>query len=223
MPLTSIKAIVLSIKITNDNNHIVSFFTNYGVLKLVASGITKPLSKNRANLLLGSIVELEYFPARLKNKTGRLKKAVLLEALDIKPIQNIYFFNAIKKIFLNIFEINHLFDLYLKIFKYLNKKNNYKILTFFYAQSLFYFGIKPNFEACAICDSQRNLVSFDFYEGGFMCALHGQGQHMSVEYLNAIWASYHDLKKYLMIVDDNLDYNLRALYKSLIIEAGYYI
>nr|WP_307916550.1 hypothetical protein [Mycoplasmopsis bovis] len=49
-----------------------------GVFKLFAPGLTKTTSKNRQNLQIGSICEIEYFKARFVNKLNKLKKANLL-------------------------------------------------------------------------------------------------------------------------------------------------
>nr|WP_322959101.1 DNA repair protein RecO [Mycoplasmopsis canis]WQQ12515.1 DNA repair protein RecO [Mycoplasmopsis canis] len=218
------RAIVLDIKLNDDNNHIVTFFTSDGILRLLATGIHKINSKNKNNLHLGSIVEIEFFSARLKNKVGRLKTVNIEKIFDLTNISKIYFFSRIKKLFLNIKEPNHLFELYLRVFDFINKEYYNKLLTFFYAQSLFYFGINPSYDSCRLCNSKSNLINFHLEKGGFICNRHGDEiTHESIEYLNAIWASFHSFKKYLIITDFNLDYNIRAKYINIIKEAGYYI
>ncbi|WBP84135.1 DNA repair protein RecO [Mycoplasmopsis edwardii] len=218
------KALVLKVTLRHDNNHIVRLFNHNGVFDLVANGLHKPLSKNRANLHPGSIVEIEYFGARLKGSIGRLKTANMMQMFDMTNYSNSSYFNSLEKLFSNIKESNHLFELYLRTFEYLSKDNNKKLLTFFYAQSMFYFGINPSYDGCRICKSRNNLISFDLYKGGFLCNKHFiEVENDSVEYLSAVWASFNSFKRYLTIVSYNMDYNLKKHYKNVIREAGFYI
>ncbi|UWV92603.1 recombination protein O N-terminal domain-containing protein [Mycoplasmopsis cynos] len=83
------KAIVIDINLKSDNNHIVTFFNQKGIFRLVASGIDNLLSKNRNNLQLGSIVEIAYFPTRLKKQDREIKICILRNL--IKPFRNIEF------------------------------------------------------------------------------------------------------------------------------------
>ncbi|WP_322960787.1 DNA repair protein RecO [Mycoplasmopsis cynos] len=218
------KAIVIDINLKSDNNHIVTFFNQKGIFRLVASGIDNLLSKNRNNLQLGSIVEIAYFPTRLKGKIGRLRSAYLETLLNLLEISNLTFFKNISNLLKNINSSNHLFELYQRVFPFIGKKYNSKLMTFFYAQSLFYFGIDPNYNQCRVCHRKNNLINFNIDKGGFICNRHSKDEPIqSIEYLNAIWLSFNNFKKYIFTIGYNLNYKIKNLYINIIKEAGYYI
>lgn len=168
------EAIVLKIDDLNEKESIVTFLTSDGKLSLLALGLQKPVSKNKFNLQIGSIVELEFFQARLKGNIGRLKKSTTLLTADTTTYFNSLLIQKLIKIF-NLVNVNNNFLLTYKeaIEKIGFGKNSY-ILTFFTNMLLKYLGIKPNFFNCVICHSNENLVEFEFYKGGFFCQWHSQ-------------------------------------------------
>ncbi|WP_027121142.1 DNA repair protein RecO [Mycoplasma leonicaptivi] len=217
------KAIVLSIYQIEENGFLVSFFNEKGCFELFANGLNKISSKNRANLQIGSIVEIEYFPARLKQRVGKLKKAHLIETLDLIQEKNAKFAKKIALLLKNIRVNNHMFLWYTKIFHLINETNVAKLLTFFYAHSLIFFGIEPVFNACRICKSRKNLIDFEVSDGGFLCDLHDKSQTKSLNFLTAVWYSFNDLKKYLITTNQETNYQLFRYYQSVIKNAGYII
>ncbi|QNM93926.1 DNA repair protein RecO [Mycoplasma sp. Pen4] len=214
------RALVLDIKKHEENEFIVTFFNQKGVFSLFAKGLEKPTSKNKSNLILGGIVDIEYFAARSKEKVGRLKKATLETALDITNRSNSTLFIELRKLFLRIQNNNHLFLEYQRYMDDFNEKNNQYVLTYFYAQVMPHFGISPSFNKCFACGSTRNFVNFEINNGGFICNQHGQKSFLSPYVLHSIWASFHNLLSYIEITDIKLNYELQMLYKNTLQEAG---
>ncbi|WP_406613970.1 recombination protein O N-terminal domain-containing protein [Mycoplasma corogypsi] len=68
------KCVVLKIAQIEENTSIVTFFDENGTFSLRALGLSKINSKNRMNLQIGNVVEIEYFKARLIGSLGKLKK-----------------------------------------------------------------------------------------------------------------------------------------------------
>lgn len=178
-----IKAVVLRIEQKAENEFLVSFFTLYGYLALFTQGLNKQTSKNRANLQIGALVEIEYFRSRLKNRIGRLKKAHFIHNFDItNAIINLFFLKLVK-LFQHLKFPNHLFEIYVKNLSKYNTSNVEKYLTYFYAQATTYFGIKPSFNSCYICGSRKNLIDFSINNGGFICSNHNHQFNQTTEKL----------------------------------------
>ncbi|WAM01022.1 recombination protein O N-terminal domain-containing protein [Mycoplasmopsis felis] len=132
-----INGIVLEIHQTGENDFLVSFFLlPMALLTLYTQGLNKQTSKNRNNLQIGSIVEIEYFKARLKDKIGRMKKVNLLVNISLIDIKINLFVSDIVKLFKNINQKNHLYNEYLTHIKKINQDNVDLFLAYFYAQSL---------------------------------------------------------------------------------------
>ncbi|WP_158763977.1 DNA repair protein RecO [Mycoplasma sp. NEAQ87857] len=222
MRTQSLEAIILNIKQIDNNLFLCSFLTQNGVLKLWANGLNKPNSKNKANLQIGAVVEIEYFQSRLKNQSGRLKKAHLIKYLNEINDSNLNLIMQLVKLFINIDCQNHLLNIYKQLIGYFNEKINKYLLIYFLAQSLIYLGICPNFDACRTCGSKRNLIDFELENGGFICNLHNHPKWLPSEVLNTIWSSFHDVSKYIIITDDKLNNWLFYTYKNAINNAGYY-
>ncbi|VEU71144.1 DNA repair protein RecO [Mycoplasmopsis glycophila] len=215
------EAIVLNIYENEENLFVVSFFTRKGILNLIAQGLNKQTSKNKANLQIGSLVEIEYFASRFEGKMGRLKKAHLASSIDYTEVSNIEFARSLVKLLGNINTSNHIFELCKNIYQFISPLANRKILTFLYAQALIYFGICPNFDSCRICFNRKSLIDFDIYEGGFVCNRHELTTDKNMEYLQAVWCSFHSLARYLTIVNNTTNKILFNLYSQIIKENGY--
>ncbi|MEA4134588.1 DNA repair protein RecO [Mycoplasma sp. 2704] len=209
-------AIVLNLHEISDNEHIVSFFTAFGRLDLVARGLNNVHSKNRSNLIVGSIVEIEYFASRTQNKYGRLKKSSTIKLLDVTNLNNIKLFNSLNFLFQNIRTRNHLFAEYNRHFDSFNNVLWTKVSTYFYAHSLLYFGIDLSFNSCKRCGRIKDFISFDF-NLGFICQNHDITQRLDVPVLQAIWYSFNDFYAYVNDVNSEINKLIFIEYKKQII------
>ncbi|WAM11170.1 hypothetical protein ONA00_01555 [Mycoplasmopsis cynos] len=89
---------------------------------------------------------------------------------------------------------------------------------------MFYFGIDPNYNQCRVSYRKNNLINFNIDKGGFICNRHSKDEPIqSIEYLNAIWLSFNNFKKYIFTIGYNLNYKIKNLYINIIKEAGYYV
>ncbi|WP_322908822.1 DNA repair protein RecO [Mycoplasmopsis felis] len=218
-----INGIVLEIHQTGENDFLVSFFTSNGLLTLYTQGLNKQTSKNRNNLQIGSIVEIEYFKARLKDKIGRMKKVNLLVNISLIDIKINLFVSNIVKLFKNIKQKNHLYNEYLTHIKKINQDNVDLFLAYFYAQSTTYFGVQPSFNKCRTCFSNKNLVDFSIIEGGFICSKHSNIIYKSNDELILFWSLYFNIDKLLMNGYFNQIHTWINELKYLIKNAGYYV
>ncbi|WP_027120342.1 recombination protein O N-terminal domain-containing protein [Mycoplasmopsis lipofaciens] len=195
------KVILLDINdYSNDENAgIITVLGKNGVFSLLAMGINKGNSKNKSNLQVGSLIEIEYFKARLNNKLNKLKKAKLLYEIDYSNKFNLVYVAKATK-FLKNFTSNavNIINTYIETFEFLGKGYNDFLLTYLIANSLYYFGLKPNIESCVECNSPGNLCDFEFYIGGYLCALHAKKQRWTKE-LKSVYYLFQNLKTYMQI------------------------
>ncbi|TKA59008.1 hypothetical protein MBOVa_4130 [Mycoplasmopsis bovis 8790] len=208
------KVIVLKIEeyTQNENAALVTVLGTNGVFKLFAPGITKTISKNRQNLQIGSICEIEYFKARFVNKLNKLKKANLLilphyeDNLVLKFIAKMVLFlenfndNA-KEVFDAYVECLLKYDHYVKNgFEDLETKDNplRYMITYLVSKALKYNGIQPNHHRCISCNSPANLIDFKFSEGGFICGECTSNQRWTKE-LKSFYFLFNSLDKYILM------------------------
>ncbi|QIW62107.1 DNA repair protein RecO [Mycoplasmopsis gallinacea] len=212
--------IVLDIYPYEENAHIVSFYTNSGILNLYALGLSKPKSKNRANLQIGLPVRIEYYKPRFEGKIGKLKKVHIVENFKFYDETVSQFKLKITKV-LKQCEFRSLFvSKYLKILPEINPYNINYIYTHFLTQFITMFGIAPNFSSCRICNSYKAIVYFDLEEGGFICNIHEEQKWMDVNLLNLIWSSYNDVYTYINNVDELFNNDFQKKLKKVLVKNG---
>ncbi len=154
-----------------DNTWQLIFLEENGkVLRLYANGLGKINSKNRNNLKDYSLIEVQYFASRYEaNNSGKLKKVTLIKKNTIKDNNSLFIWNIIKKII--ILEDNWntiIFDSILRIIddEYLTVNDLLLILVKIINSYNFY----PEFNKCALCNSNQNIYSFDLLSGGLVCS-----------------------------------------------------
>lgn len=200
------KAIVLKIidSSTNENDSFVDFFGKKGKFRLLAKGINKASSKNKANLLIGSVAEIEYFAARKYGSVGRLKKATTILNIDYSSSANLNFVIRAVKILDSILGKSYdIFDKYCQTLKHLGEGINKRLLLFVLANSLFSFGIGPIINKCVECQNTQNLADFEFYKGGFLCNVHSTKTRWNKE-LKSIYYMFYDLEKFIKMVNGEI-------------------
>ncbi|WLP85367.1 DNA repair protein RecO [Mycoplasma seminis] len=218
------RVIVLDINQYEENKFLVTFFGQRGAFALYAQGLGKINSKNRSNLLLGSIVEIEYFKARFDSKVGKLKKSTLIKTFDTSKLENSLFFNKLKQLLSQIHVPSHLFSEYDRYFDEFSNYNQDKILTYFLAQVLVINGYCNYFNKCRICGSTRNFIAFDVELGGFTCIKHEDIQEkMSLDFLQSVWASFHNLNSYQYLTSNILNKQIMYIYLKSLRKHGIYL
>lgn len=206
-----IKGIVLEVSNypENDNESLIKLLTKKGILNLIASGLNKAQSKNKANLLPGSYTEIEYFKARLRGKFSRLKKANALIVPDYDNRHNIVLITKLLRFFNN-FEssYNPIVQAYLTILPYMGQGKNRWLLTYVLGQSLDYFGAKIVNDKCVECLTPGNLCDFQFYKGGFLCAAHMTKRRWTKE-LKSYYYLFHSVDVYMQMANSEIDEQIR--------------
>lgn len=82
MALKIDKAYVIKVMDYQTFDQIITFFNEFGYkFNLISIGSRRIASKNGRHLIVGNLNEVEYFPARIENKIGRMKKSVTITAI----------------------------------------------------------------------------------------------------------------------------------------------
>lgn len=178
--------IILNIKNFAENDSIVKVLLPSGIKFLFAKGIQKVESKNRRNLPILGLVNLEIIKSKIIDHISTLKRATLVSYFPINPtLQNIY-----EKTLFFLNRINNK-DLEIFINRYNIFLNNVEIkpnhsLSFILLCLLEVFGFKPNFEHCVECKNKDNIIDFEFYKGGFLCLEHSKNTK-GINFLQALY------------------------------------
>ena len=166
-----IEGFILSANKYSEKDAIVELYTKDGIINFKASGGFNITSKNHQACLISNFVQVDlskrgenYFLAGIKTITDNtnlysdMKKSLAIQVLieasksilqngDIPPYE--YFKNSILAI-----------------------KNDFDIFTVIFinlCQLAKASGVGLNYSSCVNCDAKKNLVAFDFQEGGFIC------------------------------------------------------
>lgn len=167
-------------------DEIVSIFSRYEVITLIALGTRKMKSKNRVALQIGNFVEIEYFRARLSNKISKLKKASLIIQPPLNDGDTAEIILDIYKYLSNIkSESVVLFKALIDAYAYLGNDYNQNIKTYVLFSFLDVIGHYPQNNMCIECGRNDRINGFEFHKGGFLCALHTK-KSRSLQELKAI-------------------------------------
>ena len=154
----NIKALILKKEPQGEFNEILTILTSKGKLKIFAPGVRKLDSKNRNNINLLDISELEIIDSQKSNVLFyRLKRASLVQQFPIN-LNTLYIWE----------------DLLNKLTKLVDSNKDIKILDYLLFKLLETEGIAPYMQGCIECKAKTNLVDFKFYKGGFLCHLHSE-------------------------------------------------
>ena len=178
MEVTSI-GIVLSIVPYQDNDNIIEvFLENNKKLVLFAPGTRKLESKNRQSLIIGNIVELSYFKARLDNKMSRLKSVDSIKTFIPTDEHKYGFIKRITNI-LKEYEFNKQNDIIFKNYNLfidalINKKDWHNLYLLLMSNVIFDSNNHFKFNKCAVCELNKVIKSFSLREGGVLCEKHSK-------------------------------------------------
>ena len=172
----NIKALILKKEPQGEFNEILTILTSKGKLKIFAPGVRKLDSKNRNNINLLDISELEIIDSQKSNVLFyRLKRASLVQQFPIN-LNTLYIWedllNILNKIMLN--NPLQFLNSFSKLIKLVDSNKDIKILDYLLFKLLETEGIAPYMQGCVECKAKTNLVDFKFYKGGFLCHLHSE-------------------------------------------------
>ncbi len=155
-----------------DNYLLIGLDESGKIYRFQALGLDKPNSKNQANLVLYSLIEVEVFLNR-KHNGGKLKRANLIKKPKLNSKQKIIFWDTITKLLSNQEQTTT------KIFFFLNKLLEHNELDYHIKQGLWWVKIylesenyQPIVDRCAVCNSNQQIATFVLGENGLLCKKH---------------------------------------------------
>ncbi|QDY87452.1 recombination protein O N-terminal domain-containing protein [Mycoplasma anserisalpingitidis] len=213
------KAILLNLTHSDDNKSFLTFLTSDGIMQLYAHGLTKPDSKNRYNLFVGSIVEISFFKARLKGSVGKLKKATLIKQVKSQTQSEIKTVMLLCKILKNFNFKNNIINFYYYFIDNIGKGKNNFLITILLSKLIYNFGIKPVLSACVECLNQKDLVDFKIYKGGFLCKNHAL-EIIPNQDLKSIFNLFYDYNLYLQSAGAQINKYLKNEFLNILSDHG---
>ncbi|MGL5205103.1 MAG: DNA repair protein RecO [Metamycoplasmataceae bacterium] len=197
MQTKKIIGIIISKSPYLDNDEIISVYTDNSIVRIYAKGVKKIESKNRPNVLIGSLVSFEIMVNYSTKEWFFLKKATIIQYLPSIMKNNVAKIDLILKILGKMKNFNDdIYKTYISLLNNFESVNFYKTITFLISRILKSNGEGLSFQNCVICSSNQNLYSFDVNQGGMLCKKHGQDQ-WSVELLKSLYAIGNSLEKYI--------------------------
>lgn len=197
------KIIVLSISPYKEKDAVISAISEDQFITFLARGINNPTSKNIAINNPLTIADIDLMDGNFKHPVLKSSKQIFTPLrldMDSKYLGSLLFINEI---------VNFLFpdEEKPKMFKAIEdsvvalKKNKdwMMVLLLFMAQAIRLGGFELEVNQCVNCGSKKNIVTFSFAEGGFIC------QNCYSDELE------HDLTKNQMILLRNI-FNSRDLH-----------
>lgn len=196
-------------------DEIISIFSRHEVITLIALGTRKMKSKNRVALQIGNFVEIEYFRARLANKISKLKKASIVIQ---PPLNNGNTAEIILELYRYLSNIQSesalLFKALIDVYAYLGGEYNQNIKTYVLFSYLDVIGHYPQNNMCVECGRNDRINGFEFYKGGFLCALHNK-KPRTLQELKAIQNLFATFDDYAS-TDAKINQRLQAEVKKYI-------
>lgn len=200
---SKIRTIIINIFEKDDSSAIIKAMDLDGIKYFYAKGFFKLNNKNRKNILIGSAVEIEVLPKYTLNNRYFLKKAHLINKINLEDDVNKQFLARIFSLFQKIEQVNQ--ELFWTYSNFLNNWDRDKLawfITFFYKKIMDANNKKLNCISCVVCNSNQRLYAFNWEEGGFFCFDHHLKNHRSNE------IKLHKLKSYYSLSQKIDDYFL---------------
>jgi len=167
------KIIVLSITPYKEKDAIIDAISEQGDISFLAKGILDPKNKNAAmnNVLLTADIELN----EGNYKYPVLKSASIIEnpmkvTNDYYYLSSLIFMAELTKLLLQDEEKIEVFESLIKSISALKKaKQPWEILLAYTAKVLRIGGYEFEVNQCVFCGSRKEIVTFSFKDGGFVC------------------------------------------------------
>lgn len=194
------KGIIIKKYNYRDSDEIITILLKSGqLITLISMGSRKITSKNRNALQIGAYIEFEYFKARLVGKISKLKKAILIQQVDILKRDNAQLlFDTMSQLSSIDKGSKDLYNAFIETYPYWGFDFNYHIKTYIISKKLDILGIKPVSDRCIECNGTDRIAYFSFSNGGFHCVKHTKYK-MNVEVLKGIKYLFMDFEDYLIV------------------------
>ncbi|MGL4252109.1 MAG: DNA repair protein RecO [Metamycoplasmataceae bacterium] len=180
-----------------DNDEILNVYGENSIIKVYAKGVKKIESKNRSNVIVGSLVDFEILENYSKNDWFFLKKATTIKSLPDINKNNSDKIETLVKILRKMRNFsNDVFNTYNFLLNNLESENFYKIQTFLVSRILESNGEGLSFQNCVICSTNQQLYSFDVMQGGMLCKKHGE-HSTPLDLLKSLYSIGESIEKYI--------------------------
>lgn len=209
--MVEFEAYVISIVVQKEADAIVTFLTNHGIQKAYVHGMMR--IKSKYSILGNRFIKVK-LSANVKNNYLRIKEVKLMsypssEVLNIKINEQL---SNLVKVMMQVDSINEagLFLIFDAMLQNISDINKYTI--FIYAHITKLLGIEFSMNCCAKCQSTNNIIAFDLYEGGYLCANCTSKQEvMTLSDLSAINELFnYQVSKYLKR-EENVEFKLKLV------------
>lgn len=167
---------------------------------VIAKGIQKMDSSNRAHCKIGTIAELEILESSSLIKTLILKKAHSLYDLENNFESNSLFFKRLAHIFSYVDKQSNLFYKHYKnCYKYFfDTKYQLKALCWIFYKLIAQKGIFFNHNRCAKCGKNTNICYIELNDGGFLCNNETSAK-MRLSILKSFFLVSKNIEQYLLV------------------------
>ncbi|QJB71176.1 recombination protein O N-terminal domain-containing protein [Mycoplasma sp. 1654_15] len=219
-----IQGLILQVYDFQENDLIVKTITNKSIFSFIALGTRKSESKNKFGIFESSISELEVFLSRLNNKLSKLKKANSELSLNLNNSKILEFWRFIS-FFLNKLDktSNYFFENIKLSWKIVNEHNYLHIIVFLLANHLVLQGYFISFNKCIKCLKNKNLIYFDFSQGGMLCKTHYKNnKFQNISLLKSYYFLSLNVDQYLKFVSTTNNFLIYQELK-LFIETNLYV
>ncbi len=209
--MIELDAYVISIVIQKEADAIVTFLTNQGIQKAYVYGIMRLNTKY--SILSSRFIKVK-LSATIKNNYLKLKdvKLVAYPSADILNVNVNQKLSDIVKVMMQVPSVNEpgLFLIFEAMLQNACDINKYTDVIYAHITKLL--GIEFSMDGCAKCQGTKNIVVFDLYEGGYLCAnCTPKHEVMSLSDLSAINELFnYQITKYLKR-KENVEFKLKLV------------
>lgn len=214
------KGYLLSIKDHQESDHIVNFLFMSGIIRgALSRGSRKTLSKNGRHLLMGTLLEIEYFESRSIEKLSLLKRVKTIDSITLMESNNATI------IFLNDYLMkNKIAKFNFKFYEEIVKIALERDLMFSIIICLKFLvddqGLQPILDKCLLCGQSR-IYSLSFKLKGFVCNYcYNPDEDLKTlkEFNEALY--FINKKNFFILenIDDNTKFKIAKFYANYLYE-----
>lgn len=172
--ITKVEGMIISETLYEDTSKIIQILTKeYGIIGVMCKGVQS--IKNRLRALTMKFTYGFFYIYYKEDKPSILKDVDIIN--DLKTIKNdivlLSYLNYLTELTTQVYKHSHsnnIYDLYISIILKLNDNFNPLILTnILEIKYLSFLGVALELDACILCGENKNIVTIDLEQGGFIC------------------------------------------------------
>lgn len=167
-----VKGIVLFSNKVKDDSAIVRIFTNYSNQDFYLKNVYKLKSNLKSALLVGNYIEFDYIESNSINIIKSINTLFDCSKYYLNYNYSLiisYFCECLYRYENDSYIKNNCVEKYVLLLSKLEQSNLFTFILIFLSTLIDDLGLKPNVSTCNICNSSKNIISFSFQEGGFIC------------------------------------------------------